>query len=212
MSTEFTEVSNGQTIDASHVNQFADPINDLESGAAFYRAATGTGAPYQVDFAGALDSLSAGQIIIFKANVNSPASASLLVDYASGDSGAIPLNAGDDQVGAGQIKANQIVVAIYNDTTTPRFDIASSGAGELAELLDVDLGTLADSDVLQYDTASGTWVNRSLTSAGVPSLDGSGKVPVSQLPTSSLDDLEDVDVSTAAPVDKDVLQYDNGSS
>ncbi len=211
MSTEFTEVSNGQTIDASHVNQFADPINDLESGAAFYRAATGSGAPYEVDFAGSLDSLSAGQIIVFKANVDSPASASLLVDYgSSNDSGAIPLNAGDEQVGAGRIKADQIVVAVYNNTTTPRFDIASSGAGELAELLDVDMGTLADNDVLQYDTTSGTWVNRSLASAGVAGLDGSGKVPPSQLPTISLDDLDDVTVGT--PADKEVLQYDNGSS
>ena len=37
-------------IEAEHVKQFVDPIQDLESGSAWYRAATGSSNAYVVDF------------------------------------------------------------------------------------------------------------------------------------------------------------------
>ena len=49
MSTHFEtdfDDSGDDTIHAIHVTQYAQPIKDLESGKAFYRVASGTGAPY----------------------------------------------------------------------------------------------------------------------------------------------------------------------
>lgn len=161
MSTHFDtnfDDSSDDIIHANHVIQYAQPIKDLESGKAFYRVATGSGAPYQVSFRLAastggtghhidhpstpgphptpLSLLSAGQEVIFKANINSPASASLAILLEDGGSGtlsvAYPLFAGGAQVGANEIKAEQIVMAVYNDTSTPRFDVigvASAGGG-----------------------------------------------------------------------------------
>jgi hypothetical protein len=155
MSTQFdTDFSdaNNDIIEANHVKQFALSVNDLESGLAFYREADsgGDGSPYEVSFRKTdsrdekgnflEDPLTAGQMVVFKANVDSPVGgaslAILLEDGASGtSSGPIPLFSGDTQVGPGQIKAEQIVVAIYNNTSPPRFDVVgvsgSSGGGGL---------------------------------------------------------------------------------
>ena len=168
MSTKFIDDFDDDgthVIEAEHVKQYAEPVNDLESGKAFYRVATGTGNPYQVSFrkvdstggkghyieptTGSDAPLSAGQMVVFKANVSSPsggASLSLLLeDGSSGvSSGNIPLNVADNQVDEDQIKAGQIIVAIYNDTSTPRFDVVgvSVESGGLTSPVDiVDGGT-----------------------------------------------------------------------
>ena len=168
MSTKFIDNFDDDgthVIEAEHVKQYAEPVNDLESGKAFYRVATGTGNPYQVSFrkvdstggkghyieptTGSDAPLSAGQMVVFKANVSSPsggASLSLLLeDGSSGvSSGNIPLNVADNQVDEDQIKAGQIIVAIYNDTSTPRFDVVgvSVESGGLTSPVDiVDGGT-----------------------------------------------------------------------
>ena len=142
MSTPFSNVNNGDTIDESHVDRYRVPINDLESGKAQYRVASGTaGSPYEVNFR-KVDStnsegsylssgaLQAGQVVVFKANVDSPADASMAIRYEDGASGTlgseIPLFAGGAQVSAGQIKAGQIVMAVYNDT---RFDVIGVSSG-----------------------------------------------------------------------------------
>ncbi len=158
MSTHFQtnfDDSGDDIIHASQVIQFAQPTNDLESGKAFYRVASGDGTPYEVSFRMAdstggtghhidhpsaptppsLSLLQAGQMVVFKANVDSPADASLAIlleDGASGTlSSAYPLFAGGAQVGADEIQEEQIVVAIFNDTSPPRFDVVgvSSGSG-----------------------------------------------------------------------------------
>ncbi len=143
MPSDFDKSYNtGSTIEASHVKQYASPINDLESGKAFYRVATGDGSPYEVSFREAdlpmnerghvIKTLTAGQIVVFKANVDSPASdASLAIMLENGStgtsSGPIPLFAGGSQLGEEDIKADQIVMAIYNNTTVPRFDVVGVG-------------------------------------------------------------------------------------
>lgn len=186
MSTHFEtnfDDSGDDTIHATHVTQYAQPIKDLESGKAFYRVASGTGAPYQVNFrladstggaghhidhssaptppqGGPLSLLAAGQTVAFRANVDSPASASLVILLEDGASGTLsssyPLFAGGAQIGAGAIKENQIVVAIYNDTTAPRFDVVgvqgASGATNLDGLTDVTIvGTPTAGQVLRRD-------------------------------------------------------------
>jgi hypothetical protein len=145
------DMVNGEVIEASHVAQYADSIRALENGKAFYREASGTGSPYVVDFRADADPdvrkhhlttdgftpeekrnpLEAGQIIVFKANIDSPDNATLqliLEDGATGtNSAAFPLTVGDDPIQEGDIMESQIVVAIYNDTTS-RFDVIGLGS------------------------------------------------------------------------------------
>lgn len=138
MSTTFDDsFINGDIIESSHVKQTFKPIQDLESGAAFYREATTSGTNYVVDFQSSaipggypgniLESLEAGQIIIFKADEDSSANSQLQVLLQGSGPATAPLQVGDRAIGRGDIKANQIVVAIYNDTTIPRFEIAGVG-------------------------------------------------------------------------------------
>ena len=173
--------NNNDTILADHVKQFAKPLNDLESGTAFYREATSSGADYVVDFRASaipggspgnyLNSLQPGQIVTFKADADSSNNAQLQVQLEGTSAVSVPIHAGDNQIGVGDIKENQIVVAIYNDTTNPRFDIAgttASGGGvtQLSDLSDVILSSPAQDQILQRN-GSGQFVNRDLSSAGI---------------------------------------------
>lgn len=165
MSSELNSVSSGDPVAPGDINQFIQSVNDLETGAALYRVASGSGAPYLVDFTKSANSgghyiattgldpsrdLQAGQVVIFKANVDSPASSSLQIKLEDGSTGtnsaSIPLHVGDTQVGAGQLEEDQIVIAIYNDTSTPRFDIVGVTGGSLGAhthaATDIDSGTL----------------------------------------------------------------------
>ena len=175
------DFDNDDVIEVEHVKQYGKPLNELESGLAHYRVASGSGNPYIVDFQADSDPdvrkhhittdsftpiedrhpLQAGQAIVFKANIDSPANASLqltLEDGASGTASAtFPLHVGDDQVGLEQIKEDQIVMAVYNDNPS-RFDVISLGAGgsagatEMGQLTDVDFSTPpADQDFIQHN-------------------------------------------------------------
>lgn len=159
MSSTFeTGFSNGDLIEPAHVSQFAQPVNDLESGYALYREAVNASGVYQVDFQPSanpdghfIEALSAGQGIVFKASHNSPADAELEV-LMDGGSETHPLYLGGAPVGAGDIVAGQIMMIVYNDTTTPRFDIIGGGGlMALDDLTDVELDTPATGQVLRYD-------------------------------------------------------------
>ena len=134
MSTNFdTSFTTNDTIDADHIKQYSGPVNNLESGGAFYREATSSGAKYVVGFTASdipggspghtISSLSAGQMVLFKADVASSASAELEINLEGGGATSAPLFKDGAQVGAGDISADQIVLAVYNDTSTPRFDV-----------------------------------------------------------------------------------------
>ena len=78
--------------------------------------------------------------------------------------------------------------------TTLAAEIEAGGGGggssTLAGLSDVDLGTLADGEVLTYDAAEGKWVNAAGGSGGA----------------SELSDLDDVSLTT--PTEEQILTYD----
>jgi Collagen triple helix repeat (20 copies) len=128
----------GDLINVDYVKQLIQPVEDLESGKAYYREATLNGSNnFEVNFSQSgnaggyyLNSLSAGQIIVFKAMSNSPASAQLEVLMESGGPIVAPLYAASLQVGLDEISADQIVVAVYNNTSTPRFDIVGLAAAQ----------------------------------------------------------------------------------
>lgn len=180
MSTEFIDdLVNGDTVEAEHVNQYAEPIQELESGAALFRVATNDSGAYQVDFTTSanpnghtIDSLSQGQVIVFKASHNSPANATLKVlrNDAPG-SETHPLFLGDAQAEADDILADQMVIVVFNATTTPRFDVVgiSSGGGSVEELDDVVLTALTGGEVLQYNGTS--FVNVALDTSDITGLD-----------------------------------------
>lgn len=159
MSTPFnTGFSNGETIETNHFTQYVNPINDLESGASHFRVATNSSGTYQVNFltsanpeGHAIDSLSAGQMIVFKASHNSPDNAQLKVSTNSGEA-THPLFMGGVQINQGEITSDQIVTCIFNDTSPPRFDVVGvRGFNNLGELTDVALSSPSASQVLRYD-------------------------------------------------------------
>ncbi len=266
MSTPFEtnfDDSGDDTIHASHVIQYAEPIQELESGAALFRVASNDSGAYSVDFTALanpnghrITSLTQGQMIVFKASHNSPASATLKVLLEPSGSASHPLTMGDTQVGANDILQNQMVIVVYNATTTPRFDVIGiASGGALSELEDVTFTSLATGQLLRYNGTA--WVNATLAAGDLPtgidaakvgsgavsnaefgyldgvtssiqtqlnnkedkaakgvasgyaSLDATGKVPVSQLPSSggasTLDDLTDVTISS--PSTGQVLRY-----
>jgi len=148
-----TNFGSGDDISPEHISQYAKPINDLESGAAFYRAVTNTNATYEVDFSSSclspgekghfLSSLSAGQMIVFKASADSQQGAELQVTLEEGMV-THPLYADGAQIGAGTIKTGQLVMAIFSDEGSGRFDVIGQRSGRLDELqnLDIDQGEL----------------------------------------------------------------------
>lgn len=160
MPTNFdTSFGAGDEISPDHVKQFAKPINDLESGAAFYRVATNTDETYEVDFSSAaipggdnghfLSSLNEGQIIVFKASADNLNGAELQVTLEAGVA-THPLYADSVPIEPGLIKSGQVVFAIYNDEGDGRFDLIGLKSGQIVQFnkLPLDEGDLitVDSD------------------------------------------------------------------
>lgn len=141
MPTAFTDsFSDGTPVYAAHVKQYADPVNDLESGEAWYRAATNNLGKYQVKFTTnegfhVLDSLEDGQQINFKASHACPAAGAQLEVKLSDDSfETYPIYSGANQVAENEIAQNQLVSVIFNkEVGNNRFElvggISSVGTG-----------------------------------------------------------------------------------
>lgn len=137
MSTNFTDsFVNGDVIDASHVKQALQPVQDLESGKAHFRVDTGVdGTKYIVDFQQAanagghcLGSLVEGQPISFRALNASSAGATLEVALEGATAANLPLFVGGAAITAGAIADDQIVTVIYNNDQS-RFDVIGAGGG-----------------------------------------------------------------------------------
>lgn len=86
------------------------------------------------------------------------------------------------------------IVAVNIDEDGLEFIDAPTGEVAMADLTDVDLTDIADDDILQYDSVSGTWL------PVTPPTGGGG----------ALDDL--TDVNAAAPSDGQVLTWDDSES
>ncbi len=173
-------------IEADHVKQFADPINRIESGEAFFDQATNVANAYKVDFSDPAENgiaqasgYSDGLMIRFRAVAANTGAATLTVTgYDGSDLPAdlspksITKNGGDALV-ADDIKANQIIAVVFN-AAQDRFELlggpssSSSPVGGLADLSDVQFPTsLMEGEILQYDSGDSRFENRSLSSAGI---------------------------------------------
>ncbi|ODT75565.1 hypothetical protein ABS71_04295 [bacterium SCN 62-11] len=131
-------VSGGDLIEAIHISQLFPIVEALEKNQTNYREDIGLANAYKVDFSGSgqpneIPVYQAGQQIVFKAaNANTGAS-TLQVVGPLGDLTAVPLTKnGGGALMNGDIQAGQIVIAIYNDEGTGRFDalgVLTGGAG-----------------------------------------------------------------------------------
>lgn len=160
MSSTFdTSYGQGDLVLPSHIKQYSQPINDLESGAGLFRQATDSSGSYLVDFRAsanpgghAIDTLTQGQVITFKASHDSPAAATLSVETEQGTVSNVPIHLGDQQMGAAQIKTDQMVSVVYNNTTTPRFDVMGVQADiSLDDLAGTSVSSPATGEILIHD-------------------------------------------------------------
>lgn len=103
--------STGNVIQASHVSQFASPVNNLESGAAVYAADSASTDAYSVTpTPGAPNPLVAGYRLHFKANTANTGVATLNVG-----TGAVSLKkSGTRDLETGDILAGQVVTVVYD--------------------------------------------------------------------------------------------------
>lgn len=151
MSTVFNEsFVNGNVIDAQHIKQVLDPVQDLEEGQAFYRDDIGSANAYRVNFDGtgsgnknAISAYKKGQLVVFKAVNANTGAATLQIVGPAGNLAAVPLvKAGNTALSSNDIQANQMVAAVYNDAGGGRFEMlgsspASSGSGSGSSALPV---------------------------------------------------------------------------
>lgn len=145
MPTEFdTSFEEGDLIEAGHVKQFAQPVQALESGAAFYRPDNNSSADsYEVSFddvaANGLEELSDGLMIHFKAGAANSGASELTVVGVNGNLGPFAITKrGGDALEAGDIEAGQMVAVLCNvlDPDPQNFEarfemigVAASGGG-----------------------------------------------------------------------------------
>ena len=131
------DMVNGDVIEATHVSQYAEAIHDLETGAAWYRADSGSANAYAVDFSDPDENglnaaaLSDGQMIHFKAgNANTGAATLQVSGTSSSSSGAVAITKnGNTPLAADDIKAGQMVAVMYNSSGGGRFEMATGTVG-----------------------------------------------------------------------------------
>lgn len=219
MSTQFdTSFVLDDIIEVDHVKQFAEPINDLELGAAWYRPDTGSANAHVVDFSDAdengLDaaSLAVGQPIHFKAANANTGAATLTVNGTSSSQkvAAITKNGGDP-LEAGDIQANQMVAVLYNDQGGGRFELVAGGSAGVSESRAINTsapltggGDLSADRTISMPQASGSQ-DGFLSSSDFSNFNSKA----SGAHTHGLDDLTDVTVSSAAS--GEVLQHDGSN-
>ena len=137
MSTQFnTGFMNNDTIEVTHVSQYAEPIQDLESGAAWYRLDTGAADAHIVDFSdpdeNGIDasSLTDGQMVHFKASGTNTGAVTLTLNGTSSSTVTLPVTKnGSTALAAGDIQIGQMVAVMYNSDGGGRFEMATGTVG-----------------------------------------------------------------------------------
>jgi len=175
MSSPLTDstIANGDVIEAVHITQMFSILADLEDGQAFFRDDVGSANAYQVNFNGSpsnknqFTAYKKGMLVVFKAaNANTGAS-TLQVVGPSGALSAIPLTKGGNALIAGEIVANQMLLAVYNDAAGGRFDLVGvAGASNLDGLSDVAISSPTSGQVVRHNGSN--FVNANLTASDMP--------------------------------------------
>jgi len=110
MGSIFSSVVNGQVSDASQLNQIFTPINNIESGKAFWGgSSTGTGNAYLINITPAISPLTAGQYVTFL-----PAHANTGASTLNAGTGAAPILSLGQPLVAGALVAGAAQIAVYD--------------------------------------------------------------------------------------------------
>lgn len=149
MPTSFTTVTSGMVIQAAHVNQFAAPINNLETGAAHFGGLTGgTANAYTASLSPAPSSLSAGLLCAFLVHAANTGAASLNVNQL----GARNLAKNGAALAAGDLLAGVVYAAIYDGAST--WHLCGTGGG--VDITPDDLPFAIDATKIGGGTVSNT--------------------------------------------------------
>jgi hypothetical protein len=109
----FTTISNGEPTDAGQVNQFIQPILDLQAGAAYYCGTTsGTAMAYTASLTPAPLALSPGQVATFIPHIGNPGAATLNLNGL----GAVAILYRGAALVGGEFTAGIVAMAIYAAT------------------------------------------------------------------------------------------------
>lgn len=130
MPTHFvTTFTDGDIAESVHVLQYADSLNKVESGAAFYREDIGAANAYKVSFASEnpIEAYAAGIMVHFLPATTNTGAATLEIAGPVGDLGPVPITKNGQPLQAGDIQAGQIYALVYNDTGAGAFNILGSG-------------------------------------------------------------------------------------
>lgn len=145
MSSSFSEFSDGEIIHASHVTELHEPIQRLESGAAFY-ASVDTFSSSSTAYSAALEpepapGYSPGLMVNLKIPATN-ATGSPDVTLELNGLGPKPILKGDGQsLEAGDLLGDQMVTVVYDDAGSGAFRLVSSGSsGSSGPLTWDDLG------------------------------------------------------------------------
>lgn len=132
MPSQFDSFNPGDTILDTHVEQYAQPIQDIQSGAAFFSADTGVADEYVVTFnnttahknrLASLSDLNTGLLVTFKAGNANTGAATLEVVGTSGSLGVFDISKrGGMALSAGDIQAGQMVAVLFDEASS-RFEM-----------------------------------------------------------------------------------------
>lgn len=110
-----SSVATGDVIQASDINKFVSPIQNLEGGLTYYVALTGSGNAYVATPSPAWNAYAAGNILVVKPNVTNTGAATVNVSSL----GAKPIKKldGTTDVRGGDLIAGNIYILIYDGTS-----------------------------------------------------------------------------------------------
>lgn len=120
MSTVFQTVNPGDIIEASHVDQFIDPIQSLESGKPWFAEDTGSTNAFEVNLDPTPSGYDQGMLVHFKAATTISGPTTLNVNGLGAKS---VLKENGVSLASGDILAGQMVAAVYDGT---EFHVLSS--------------------------------------------------------------------------------------
>lgn len=170
MPTTFGTYNPGDVIQDSHIEAFNAPINNLETGSAYYAADAGSTDAYAVTMAPVPSAYTAGMMVHFKANTANAGPATLNVNGLG--SKAIKKK-GTTDLATGDILSGQIVSVIYDGANFQWVEGSSTHVTS-------DITSVATDRLLGRDTA-GTGTAEQLTVGGGVEFTGSGGIRRSAL-------------------------------
>lgn len=142
--------------------------SDVQQEALTYAADTGAANAYAVTLSPAPTIVAGSEVVFVAANTNTGAST---VAVNGGSATPIKKNDGATALAAGDITAGQLVTLKFDGTNWQMIAPSAAGATTLASLTDVSFSSLADQDLLTWNSSTSKWNNITRANA-LPSFTG----------------------------------------